>query len=131
MRLAGLAGAAHGRGGGRRIVNVITVGAYSGGPGIGHLHLGEGRAAHPHQGDGRGVGAPRRAGERPGAGPVHDRHDARRRQLPGFVEGARNATLQRRIAAPEEIVGSALYLASDASAFVTGEDLVVAGGYRK
>jgi len=34
-----------------------------------------------------------------------------------------------RLAQPEEIALAALYLASDASAFVTGSDLLVDGGY--
>ena len=39
------------------------------------------------------------------------------------------ATVQERFAAPWEIAGTAVYLASDASSFVTGEVLVVDGGY--
>ena len=34
-----------------------------------------------------------------------------------------------RIAQPEEIARAALYLASDASAFMTGSDLLIDGGY--
>jgi NAD(P)-dependent dehydrogenase (short-subunit alcohol dehydrogenase family) len=37
----------------------------------------------------------------------------------------------RRIADPAEIVGPVLYLASDASSFVTGDDLSVSGGMHK
>jgi NAD(P)-dependent dehydrogenase (short-subunit alcohol dehydrogenase family) len=46
----------------------------------------------------------------------------------GFSDQAAAATLQKRVADPEELVGAILYLASDASSYVTGEDLVVAGG---
>ena len=34
-----------------------------------------------------------------------------------------------RIAQPEEIARAAVYLASDASAFMTGSDLLIDGGY--
>jgi NAD(P)-dependent dehydrogenase (short-subunit alcohol dehydrogenase family) len=34
-----------------------------------------------------------------------------------------------RIGRPEEIARAALYLASDASAFMTGSDLLIDGGY--
>ncbi len=38
------------------------------------------------------------------------------------------SSLQRRIAAPEEMVGPALFLASDAASFVTGQVLIADGG---
>ena len=38
------------------------------------------------------------------------------------------AALQRRTAAPEEMVGPALFLASDAASFVTGQVLIADGG---
>jgi NAD(P)-dependent dehydrogenase (short-subunit alcohol dehydrogenase family) len=37
----------------------------------------------------------------------------------------------KRIADPREIVGPVLYLASDASSYVTGDDMTVSGGMRK
>lgn len=49
--------------------------------------------------------------------------------IPGFEEGATEASLQKRIAATEEIIGPILYLASDASAFTTGATLVSDGGH--
>lgn len=39
-------------------------------------------------------------------------------------------TPMRRFAEPEEMVGAAVYLASDAASFVTGAPLWVSGGYR-
>jgi NAD(P)-dependent dehydrogenase (short-subunit alcohol dehydrogenase family) len=45
-----------------------------------------------------------------------------------FSTRAGAATMQRRVAECDEIIGAAVYLASDASSFVTGEDHVVAGG---
>ena len=53
------------------------------------------------------------------------------RTAPGFKELVANGTLMRRIADPSEIVGPVLYLASDASSFVTGDDLSVSGGMHK
>jgi gluconate 5-dehydrogenase len=47
---------------------------------------------------------------------------------PEFSTRAGAATMQRRVAECDEIIGAAVYLASDASSFVTGEDHVVAGG---
>jgi NAD(P)-dependent dehydrogenase (short-subunit alcohol dehydrogenase family) len=47
---------------------------------------------------------------------------------PEFGTRAGAATMLQRVAACDEIIGAAVYLASDASSFVTGEDHVVAGG---
>ena len=50
------------------------------------------------------------------------------RGQPGYQKGAASATLLKRIADCDEIIGTALYLASDASSFLTGEDIKVTGG---
>ena len=50
---------------------------------------------------------------------------------PGFLDLVAAGTLLKRVADPAEIVGPILYLASDASSFVTGDDLSVSGGMMK
>ena len=51
--------------------------------------------------------------------------------VPGFKDLIARGTLQKRIADPHEIVGPVVYLASDASSFVTGDDISVSGGMAK
>jgi NAD(P)-dependent dehydrogenase (short-subunit alcohol dehydrogenase family) len=51
--------------------------------------------------------------------------------MPGYFDLVAGGTFQKRIADPHEIVGPVLYLASDASSFVTGDDLSVSGGMHK
>ncbi len=55
-------------------------------------------------------------------------HEADRNFIPGFSDLSAQATLQKRVADPDEIIGAILYFASRASSFVTGEDLRVTGG---
>jgi NAD(P)-dependent dehydrogenase (short-subunit alcohol dehydrogenase family) len=50
---------------------------------------------------------------------------------PGALEMLAGMNPQKRIADLSEIVGPALYLASEASSFVTGDDIAVCGGMRK
>jgi len=53
------------------------------------------------------------------------------RTAPGFLDLVASGTFQKRIADPGEIVGPVCYLVSDASSFVTGDDLSVSGGMFK
>ncbi|MEB4209784.1 glucose 1-dehydrogenase [Mycobacterium sp. 94-17] len=53
------------------------------------------------------------------------------RHQPGFLEMLARSNPQKRVATLDEIVGPALYLASDAASFVTGDDITVSGGMRK
>jgi NAD(P)-dependent dehydrogenase (short-subunit alcohol dehydrogenase family) len=53
------------------------------------------------------------------------------RHAPGFKDMIAAGTLMRRVADPMEIVGPVVYLASDASSFVTGDDISVSGGMQK
>lgn len=53
------------------------------------------------------------------------------RVRPGFVELIANGTLMRRVADASEIIGPVLYLASDASSYVTGDEISVSGGMSK
>jgi NAD(P)-dependent dehydrogenase (short-subunit alcohol dehydrogenase family) len=50
---------------------------------------------------------------------------------PGFLDLVADGTFMKRIADPQEIVGPICYLVSDASSFVTGDDLSVSGGMTK
>jgi len=63
-------------------------------------------------------------------GPIRtDMIEGAERQKPGFIDRVAQMTFLKRLGTPDEFVGVALYLASDASAFVTGVDHTVAGGY--
>jgi NAD(P)-dependent dehydrogenase (short-subunit alcohol dehydrogenase family) len=53
------------------------------------------------------------------------------RNAPGFKDMIAAGTLMKRVADPSEIVGPVLYLASDASSYVTGDDISVSGGMMK
>jgi NAD(P)-dependent dehydrogenase (short-subunit alcohol dehydrogenase family) len=65
-------------------------------------------------------------------GPFHSEMVAGAARLrPGFVELIASGTLMKRVADPAEIVGPVVYLASDASSFVTGDDISVSGGMQK
>jgi NAD(P)-dependent dehydrogenase (short-subunit alcohol dehydrogenase family) len=49
----------------------------------------------------------------------------------GYLDMVSSGTLLKRVADPTEIVGPVLYLASDASSYVTADDISVSGGMMK
>ena len=53
------------------------------------------------------------------------------RVRPGFIDMIADGTLMKRVADAGEIVGPVLYLASDASSYVTGDEISVSGGMQK
>jgi len=58
-----------------------------------------------------------------------DLFDVTAAAIPGFEDGAKNASLQKRVADSEEILGPVLYLVSDMGRFTTGATIVADGGY--
>ena len=54
--------------------------------------------------------------------------DMTRANPPEFQVGMANASLQKRIAAPAEMIGPALLLTSDAGSFITGQVIIADGG---
>jgi NAD(P)-dependent dehydrogenase (short-subunit alcohol dehydrogenase family) len=46
-----------------------------------------------------------------------------------FVEMGKTLAPMQRVGTPEDIAGAALFLASDLSAYVTGDRILVGGGY--
>lgn len=63
-------------------------------------------------------------------GNVHTRlGDSRFEVVPGYEDELLKRTPLRHIADPEEMVGAVIYLASDASGYVTGQTFIVDGGF--
>ena len=131
VRLAGLVAPRMAEAGGGSIINVTTVGSYMAGPYVGAYTAGKAALlnftrtmASEWAESGVRVNA-----IAPGPFMTEMMKAMKRLDEAGF-ERARKATLMKRVADPDEIVPLALYLASDASSYVTGEDFAIAGGMR-
>jgi len=117
---------------GGSIVNIASMAAYSGGPGV--CAYGASKAALVNLtksmaqewvswGIRVNVLSP---------GPfLSEMVEGAERNAPGFKDLIAAGDLMQRIADPWEIVGPVLYLASNASSFVTGDDISVSGGMQK
>lgn len=128
LRLSQLCAPKMAESGGGSIINILTVGAYIGGAGM--SPYASSKAAlrtltkvMAQEWSSIGVRANAIA---PGSFDTDMLRGAA--QIPGFLEGSANLSFQKRIASPDEIKGAAVYLASDASSFVTGTVLAVHGG---
>ncbi|GKZ91343.1 hypothetical protein AnigIFM59636_003595 [Aspergillus niger] len=51
--------------------------------------------------------------------------------FPHLIEEWKSAAMNGRIAEPEDIMGACVFLASDASSYMTGQDVIVDGGVTK
>ena len=131
VRLAGLVAPRMGEAGGGSIINVTTVGAYHGGPGVGVYTAGKAALTNftrvmAAEWSGIGVRVNALA-----PGPfMTEMMKGTAKYDDMFITRSAQATLMKRVADPEEIVPIVLYLASDASSYVTGEDFSIAGGMR-
>jgi gluconate 5-dehydrogenase len=131
MRLAALVAPRMGEAGGGSIVNVITVGAYQGGPAVGVYTSAKAALLNLTRVMAQEWAPLKVRVNALAPGPFDtDMMRGAEQSVAGFSDQAAQATLQRRVADPEELVGAILFLASAASSYVTAEDLIVAGGMR-
>jgi NAD(P)-dependent dehydrogenase (short-subunit alcohol dehydrogenase family) len=109
------------------VINVSSAGAYlfSGLPA--HVRGRKGRACSPYTRALAAELAPRKIRVNAIAPGTIDT-DMVRNNPPAAQEAMAKASLMRRAAEPDEVVGLALYLASDASSFVTGTTINIDGG---
>ncbi len=118
--------------GGGSIINITSMAAYSGGPGV--CAYGASKAALLNLSKSMSqewvewkvrvnVLSP---------GPfISEMVEGAAKLRPGFLDLIASGTLMKRVANPSEIVGPVIYLASDASSFVTGDEITAAGGMRR
>lgn len=115
--------------GGGSIINIATVGAYSGGPGVGAYGASKAALLNMTRTMSMEFAPWNIRVNAISPGPIRSElTNGAEAMAPGFFERAAAATTMKRVAETAEIVGPVLYLASDASSYVTGEDHVVAGG---
>ena len=118
--------------GGGSIVNIASMAAYSGGPGV--CAYGASKAALVNLTKSMAqewVSWNIRVNVLSPGPFVSEMVEGAERNAPGFKDMIANGTLMKRVADPREIVGPVIYLASDASSFVTGDDISVSGGMQK
>jgi NAD(P)-dependent dehydrogenase (short-subunit alcohol dehydrogenase family) len=119
-------------GGGGSIVNIATMAAYSGGSNVCAYGASKAALVNLTKSCAQEWASWRVRVNALSPGPfTTEMVEGADRVRPGFKDLIAGGTLMRRIADPGEIVGPVLYLASDASSFVTGDDISVSGGMMK
>jgi NAD(P)-dependent dehydrogenase (short-subunit alcohol dehydrogenase family) len=119
-------------GDGGSIVNIATMAAYSGGPNVCAYGASKAALVNLTKSNAREWAAWRVRVNVLSPGPfTTEMVEGADRVRPGFKDMIAEGTMLRRVADPAEIVGPVLYLASDASSFVTGDDISVSGGMMK
>jgi NAD(P)-dependent dehydrogenase (short-subunit alcohol dehydrogenase family) len=119
-------------GGGGSIINISSMAGYSGGPGVCAYGASKAALMNLSKSQANEWAAWRVRVNCLSPGPfVSEMTEGAARHQAGFMELIANGTWQKRVAEPHEIVGPVVYLASDASSFVTGDDISVSGGMQK
>jgi NAD(P)-dependent dehydrogenase (short-subunit alcohol dehydrogenase family) len=119
-------------GGGGSIVNIGTMAAYSGGPNVCAYGASKAALVNLTKSNAQEWAPWKVRVNALSPGPfTSEMVEGAAKLRPEFKELIASGTMQKRIADPSEIVGPVLYLASDASSFVTGDDISVSGGMMK
>jgi NAD(P)-dependent dehydrogenase (short-subunit alcohol dehydrogenase family) len=118
--------------GGGSIVNIATMAAYSGGPIVAAYGASKAALINVTKSMAQEWAAWKVRVNALSPGPfLTDMVEGAEDLAPGFKDMIAGGTFMNRVADPHEIVGPVLYLASDASSFVTGDDISVSGGMHK
>jgi NAD(P)-dependent dehydrogenase (short-subunit alcohol dehydrogenase family) len=118
--------------GGGSIVNIASMAAYTGGPGVCAYAASKAALVNLTMSMAQEWASWNVRVNVLSPGPfISEMVEGAERNAPGFKDMIANGTLMKRVADPSEIVGPVLYLASDASSFVTGDDISVSGGMQK
>ncbi|MFN8628593.1 MAG: SDR family oxidoreductase [Candidatus Binatia bacterium] len=130
MRLATQVAPRMGAAGGGSIINVISIGGLKPGPNLG-MYCSSKAALQALSRVMAAEWAPLKVRVNALApGPFRtDMMEDMDERIPGFIQHSVSTNMQKRMAEPDEIVGAVLFLASDASSFVTAQTLSVCGGY--
>ena len=118
--------------GGGSIINIATMAAYSGGSGVNAYGASKAGLVNLTKSMAQEWAPWKVRVNALSPGPfMSEMVEGAARTSPGFYDLIAGGTFQKRIADPAEIVGPVVYLASDASSFVTGDDISVSGGMFK
>ena len=118
--------------GGGSIINIATMAAYSGGSGVNAYGASKAALVNLTKSMAQEWAPWKVRANVLSPGPfMSEMVEGAARTSPGFYDLIAGGTFQKRIADPAEIVGPVVYLASDASSFVTGDDISVSGGMFK